>query len=211
VSAARHRQTGFSLVELMIALALGLFVTAVGLAAMTSHLRESRKLLVEARLMQDLRATSDVMSRNLRRAGHWQGAGAGVWTGQANPVSAWTTSHNQLDMAYEREGAANDRYAFRLRDGVIDLQIGNGPWQAMTDAGTAFITALDIEPQVQETALDGLCTRACAAGSTTCPPRMEIRSVALRIDARSASDATFTRSVQTTVRLRNDRIVGACP
>jgi prepilin peptidase dependent protein B len=65
----RRHQHGLSIVELMVGLALGLLVVAAALLALTHHLRENRSLLMEARLMQDLRTTSDLIARDLRRAG----------------------------------------------------------------------------------------------------------------------------------------------
>ncbi len=201
-----------SLVELMIGMALGLFVVSVGLMGMTSHLRESRSLLLEARLMQDLRASADLMARGLRRAGHWRRAEERVWAGLANPHDTWTTDASQLRFGHEpAPGHDANTFGYRLRQGVIEMKVGDAPWQAMTDAGTLQVTALRITPQVQDTPLGDFCTVPCPPESAAaCTPHHEVRSVALRIEGRAAGDATVTRHVQVTVRLRNDRVVGAC-
>ena len=68
-----------SLVELLIGITLGLFITGAGITAFVVHLRESRSLIAQSRLMQDLRATTDLITRDLRRAGYWGDAAAGVW------------------------------------------------------------------------------------------------------------------------------------
>jgi len=49
-------QRGLSIVEMLIGLALGLFIVAAGLTLLASNLREHRAVpvLLEARLMQDL-------------------------------------------------------------------------------------------------------------------------------------------------------------
>jgi prepilin peptidase dependent protein B len=70
---------GVSIVELMIGLALGLFVVGGGLLMLAGFTDENRRLLLETRLNQDLRAASDVVTRDLRRAGYWNAAHTGVW------------------------------------------------------------------------------------------------------------------------------------
>ncbi|HET7794348.1 MAG TPA: prepilin-type N-terminal cleavage/methylation domain-containing protein [Rhizobacter sp.] len=186
----RHRERGLSIVELMVGLAIGLTVIAAALLALTHHLRENRGLLVEARLMQDLRTASDLIARDLRRAGPLSVAEGGV------------------RFAYPDTGAS---LAYRLRDGAIEMQIGEGHWQALTDVNTLRVAAFRITPHTEEIVLDGFCSQACAAGSTRCPPRQTVRSLALHIEARGAAPMAPLRSMETTVRLRHDALTGACP
>lgn len=203
------------MVELMVGIAISLVIVAAALSVLALHLRENRSLLLAARLMQDLRSSSELIARDLRRAGHWHQASAGVWRAtapgtQANPHTEFAASDG-VSFAYSRDADSNPRLAYRLRAGVIDMQIGDGHWQAMTDGNTLQVTSFRITPQVQHIVLDGFCSRPCAEGSSTCPPRQALRSLMLRIEARAATDPTVTRSVQTTVRLRNDALSGACP
>ncbi|MBC7956050.1 MAG: prepilin-type N-terminal cleavage/methylation domain-containing protein, partial [Cytophagales bacterium] len=65
----RRHQQGLSIVELMVGMAIGLVIVAAALFALTHHLRTNQSLLIEARLMQDLRTASDLIARDLRRAG----------------------------------------------------------------------------------------------------------------------------------------------
>ncbi|MGY4828147.1 PilW family protein [Sphaerotilaceae bacterium SBD11-9] len=187
------RERGLSIVELMVGLAVGLTVIAAALLALTHHLRENRGLLIEARLMQDLRTATDLIARDLRRAGPLSLAEGGV------------------RFAYPDSGAS---LAYRLRDGVIEMQIGEGYWQGMTDINTLRVVTLRITPHTEEIALDGFCSQACAAGSASCPPRQTVRSLALHIEARAATPVPSMaplRSMETKVRLRHDALSGACP
>jgi prepilin peptidase dependent protein B len=228
--AARHfagvdPQRGFTLVELLIGLALGLLVVAAGTLLLAQQLREQRALLLEARLMQDLRTAADLVARDLRRAGHWGDAGAGVWSApsapRANPYAALAPASAASDAAsyaYSRDTTenntldANEQFGLRLRNGAIELQLGAGNWQALTDATLLTITALQINP-VFEDAIDlgALCNRPCAEADANCPPRQQVRSLTVRIAGRAVSDARVSRSLEARVRLRNDAIVGACP
>ena len=64
-----REQAGVSLVELLIGITIGLFIVGASVTALLTHLRESRSLIAQSRLMQDLRATTDLMARDLRRIG----------------------------------------------------------------------------------------------------------------------------------------------
>jgi prepilin peptidase dependent protein B len=217
-------QRGLSLVELLIGLAIGLFIVAVAVTLLSSHLHEQRALMLESRLMQDLRATADLIVRDLRRAGHWGDAGAGVWRSGAsavvaNPYTAVApaaAASDTVSFRFSRDSSenhsvdANEQFGFRLRQGVIEMQLGGG-WQAVTDSGSVIVSAFNVRPEVQEISLERLCVLACAAGSVSCPPRQQVRSLAVSITGHATGDSSVVRSVRAAVRLRNDAIVGACP
>lgn len=187
---ARTCQRGISLVELMVGIAIGLVIVAAALFALTHHLRENRAMLLETRLMQDLRTTTDLIARDLRRAGTLS---------QGNDGLRFSYPHTSEPLAY------------RLRGSVIEMQFGDGPWQALTDANTLRVASFNITPHEQEIVLAGFCSQPCAEAGTTCPPRQTVRSLAIQVEARAATDPTVNRSVLTTVRLRNDALTGACP
>jgi prepilin peptidase dependent protein B len=65
----RRRQGGVSLIELMIGILVGMIVIAATIAIYVSTLRGGNNTLRTARLNQELRATMDVMVREIRRAG----------------------------------------------------------------------------------------------------------------------------------------------
>ena len=191
MNTTRHLQRGLSLVELMVGSAIGLIVVASALLALTHHLRESRGQLLETRLMQDLRTATELVAHNLRRAG---------------PVN-----ETENGVRFSHAGAEAEM-AYRLRAGVIEMKLGDGYWQAMTDANTLRVATFSITPRVDETVLTGFCARPCAEGSdATCPPRQQVRSLAIRVEGRAANDPAVTRSTHTTVRLRNDALLGTCP
>jgi prepilin peptidase dependent protein B len=218
-------QRGLSLIELMVGLAIGLFITAASATLMASHLRENRSLLLEARLMQDLRTAADVITRDLRRAGHWGDATSGVWlpgtsTTSVNPYAAVApagAASDAVSFRYSRDGSenqlvdSNEQFGFRLRNGTIDMLLGAGNWQALTDAGTLVVTAFSVTPSTATIDLQGACSKACPSGSTHCPPQQQVRSLALLISGRAVTDPGVTRSVRSQVRLRNDHFTGACP
>lgn len=68
------RPQGFSLVELMIALAAGLVVSSAVVAFLMSSFKSNSDYVISTRLTQDLRNTLDLVSRDLRRAGYSEDA-----------------------------------------------------------------------------------------------------------------------------------------
>jgi prepilin-type N-terminal cleavage/methylation domain-containing protein len=64
----KRNARGFSLVEMMVALALGLIVVTAVLALVLSIIRSNRQTLQSTRLNQELRATLAVIASDLRRA-----------------------------------------------------------------------------------------------------------------------------------------------
>ena len=56
---ARRPPRGVSIVELMVGITIGLFILAAATVMLTSQLADNRRLLLEAQVQQDLRATAD--------------------------------------------------------------------------------------------------------------------------------------------------------
>lgn len=229
-----HRQRGLSIVELMVGLAVGLVVAAAAIGALAQQAGSTRRLLLDARLTHELSTTAELMSRHLRRAHHWRGAAEAVWQPGAatlpNPHALSFDAPTQVSFTYSspathgattvREGnasapeplvAPNEHFGFRLVDGRVDMQLGEGRWQALTDPVALRVTALQIHPVVHEVPLAHRCAVDCDAATGACPPRLQLRTVALHLAAQSVADASLTRRLQHYVRLRNDTVSGACP
>ena len=222
-SAGPVNSAGFSLIELLVGLASGLFVVAAAIGLLTSHLQENRALVVETRLMQELRSAADRITRDLRRAGYWGDATAAVWqpdsASRVNPYLALAptaAASNSASFRYSRDPTENqavdlnEEFGYRLRNGNIEVLLG-GSWQTLTDSGTLVVTAFNVSPQVNEQPLEQLCSRPCPTEPAgDCPPRLQVRRLDLQISARSAVDSRVVRTLQSSVRLRNDALTGAC-
>lgn len=221
-----HRaERGLSLVELLVGTALGLFIVAGAVTLLLTHLREQRSLLMEARMMQDLRATADLMARDLRRAAYWGDSAVGLGSADAatrpNPYGALAPSAAASDVvrfSYSRDGTenhtvdGNETFGWRLHRGAIELDLGSG-WQRLTDPSMLTVTGFSVTPSVEPIDLSDLCTRPCdvqAAATALCPPRQQVRRMTLRIDGRAAGTTGAVRSIETQVKLRNDVVIGTC-
>ena len=232
-------QRGMSIVELMVGIALGMFLVAGAATLFVSHLGNSRRLLQEARVNQDLRAAADLIARDLRRAGHWGNAIAGtvVATGATattpNPYKAVVDNAGQQKIEYQysrdpvEDGVVNANEfggIQRTNAGVIQMKINNA-WQDVTDPNTINVSALTILPSEQPVDARDACATACCSdadvAAATCAlrniaagarcPEITVRRYQLTLTAAATTDSTVRRTLTTSVRVRNDEQSGVCP
>jgi type IV pilus assembly protein PilW len=213
---AHRLRRGLSLVELMVGVTIGLFVVAAATVMVSGQLGENRRLLVETQLQQDLRATADIITRELRRVGAWTLAETGVSTPTglffrfdqaAYPASAPASGAvlNELQFKYEREGGAWGPWGFKLEGGVIkSLQTGNS-WQDLTDPAVMFVDAFTITVE-RATPQQLPCPTLCPGGVTTCWPQLHVVDFVVYIEGRAKANLGIPvrRSITSRVRPRND-------
>ncbi len=226
----RGPSRGFSLVELMVGIAVGMFVVAAAALVTTSQLTDNRRLLLETQLQQDLRAAADIVARDLRRAGFWSAARTGVPApaGGAivpNPYSTVLIDATNKTVQYSyRRGAGSESFGFKLgTDGVLracqsDFAAGgcSSGWQDLTDGSTVEVTGFTISTarsgaRAQSANGDALtvpCPALCAdpLNPTGCWPTVRVREVVISISGRARSNSAVTRSLEVSTRLRNDGV-----
>jgi prepilin peptidase dependent protein B len=218
-------QRGLSMVELMVGVAVGLFVVAGATMVVSNQLGDNRRLMLETQIQQDLRAAADVIAKDIRRSGHWDDAKTGVWhpgatsvppnntnTGLTHPDSDTqpllpNVAASGVQFRYTREGVIQHA-GFRLLNGTIQMQISPNNWQALTDASTLRITKFEVELNSRDIAL--ACFSPCGA-APFCPPTQTVRDITVVIEGAAVHDASVRRGAQSNARLRNDVIQGACP
>ena len=155
-------QRGLSIVELMVGIAIGLFVIGGATKLFIDYLSSNRRLLIETRVNQDLRAAADVVVRDLRRAGYWNNAVAGVYSLGATAVvanphkngnGAVSSTSASVNYSYARnDGDAldtNEYGGFRLVQGVLQMLDRGIPtvesnWLDLTDPATLSVTAFTV-------------------------------------------------------------------
>jgi prepilin peptidase dependent protein B len=228
-----RRQRGMTLVELMVGIAVGLFVVAGATKLLVDNLTNNRRLLLETRVNQDLRSAADLIVRDLRRAGYWRNA-TNVVTGATvlNPYSAITNTTTdlttgELTFTYDRDGnsAVNDgdRSGFRVNAGMLEIQNGANGWQPVTDSGSMEIVVATLAVTTKSVDLSKSCpcltTLACTPASFdvgganyATKPLLTVHDYDLRLTGRAPSPNTnVRRTVREMVRVRNDEPSGTCP
>ncbi|MEJ6000289.1 PilW family protein [Paucibacter soli] len=227
-------ERGISLVELMIGLAVGLMVTAGAISLFATNVSQSRRVVANARVEQDLRNIADLITRDLRRAGYWGNAikgtlavGAGA-AAASNPYAsvapASSATDGQIVYSFSRDAdnasdalkdAKSDAEIFGFRrnseDGTVEMQTGKDTWKKLNDPNYTTITALSLsDASPASIPLGYRCPTNCAAGTPNCP-EVKVRRYDLVLTGRSVLDSTVVRTLRTSVRLRNDQMSGQCP
>jgi type IV pilus assembly protein PilW len=226
------RQRGLSLVELMVGVAVGLFVVAGAAKVTVDSVVSNRRLLMEARVNQDMRAAADVIARDLRRASYWENSLSGLWSTGSSVVSA-TNPYWQIDASaannttgsivysYQRPNAADRNLGFRLvvdsGVGHIEIQDATGGWQTITDPASINVSSFTIAETSKAIELWTFCScRTRVPPITGCDdatlstsanrPQMVMRDYVMQIRASSATDPAVQRELRETVRVRNDAL-----
>lgn len=222
-------QRGLSIVELMVGVAIGMFVVGGAIKLFVDMFGNNRRLLLEARVNQDLRAAADIIARDLRRAGYRSDADA-----IANPASAASVAGNtfaqsfaltasRVDYAYDR-GAAASTAGFSLSGNTIFMSVG-GVAQPLTDPATLRVTDFRIVNAASAAMVTELWTYcgcygvasgvagACPAGFSTSASRPQgvVRWVDIVIEGEAPTAPAVRRRVVESVRVRNELIQGGCP
>lgn len=199
-------QRGFTLIELMIAMVIGLIILTAVISMFVSMVKADNDYLKSIRLNQELRAAMSLITRDIRRAGTNQSAAVNsATTPPTNPFSVaggtrlTITADQQGDLiscltySYDANDGSNELFGYRLdsTNGTVETRAGgtacnaNG-WQTITDANLVNITALTF-------------------GDTTVTELgVNIRQITVTLSGQLRNDSTVTRTFTETVRVRND-------
>ncbi len=222
----RGRDRGFTLIELMVTLVLGLIVVGGVMAVFISTYQSNAQNIKMVRLNEEMRAVMSMMSRDLRRAGARDMAWQPSLLGSANPfannvnwvVTKYGTeaSRSCVAFAYDSDGDDTltdaDRFGYRLNAGAIELRQAGaactaGGWQNITDENVLRV-------------LDFTVSTTLEYATTLTGVQLRYATIRLRgaTHTRSGAPATVTaadcskidvacRTLIEKIRLRNDAIL----
>jgi len=230
------KQNGYSLIEIMIALLLGLIVVAATITIYITTIRGSSDIIKSARLNHDLESAMSLMVNDIRRAGYWGGAIAGA-DSSTNPFTIGT-ANIQIPMAacilYSYD-ADNDRapdngeyYGFKLQSGAIKIRSADTA-ETTTDCTGIGWSTLTVEESVNITGLTFTSAYKCLDTSaipippatvavtsfnSTCADAalpvghkaVESRQISIALTGQLVNDTAVTKKLTSTVKVRNDRI-----
>lgn len=154
------KQIGFTLIEIMIALLLGLIVIGATISIYIATLSSSNSTIRSSRLNHDLDSVMTLMLNDIRRAGYWAGASDEVNTN--NPFTNTATNASILEnntcilYSYDADADStvdnNEYYGFKLQNntimmrlsgsGTTDCNDANDTWQNFIDSNQLTITSL---------------------------------------------------------------------
>jgi len=211
---------GLTLIELLIAMVLGIFVTGTVITVFTTTVKYNADNLQMIRLNQELRGAMSLISRDLRRAGYFNSATVNTtYLDQFGGSVARDCIHFAYDINADGVIENSDYLAYKLKDNEIklgssaattfdcdtpSLTIG---WEALTkysstgDRSGIKVTQLQFEPECS------IAGGTVSPGSFTCTGGIEVRNVVITITGQVTTPADGTivsRTLTETIKLRND-------
>lgn len=232
----RRKVQGVSLVELLVGLAIGLFLLAGALSLFSQQSKTAMSVTLEAQLNRNLRQAADFLEQDLRRAGAWENAVAGAPSATrapiANPHSTLTATASSIEYSYGQDNArqqpsglnlanTDEQFGVRLNNGTLEAAVGQGRWQPLTDTRAVEITRFVVMPRVTSASASDACRKTCceAVLLPTCPqvnapqgcPKVQRVAYDIEIGGRSRRDPRLARVLNSQVQVRNELIVGMCP
>lgn len=205
LSPGRHRagSHGFSLVELMVAMVLGLVVSGAVIALVVAIIHSNRQTLQSTRLNQELRATLAVIANDLRRARAVDDPLSIAVAAGGNPFRAVDTATAGCVVYAYDDAIDGPWHVIRLDAGRIVLQGAATRPATCSPAGTPEVLGSD---QVEITTLTFTPTT-----TSTNPPQATdeslVRAVTVTIAGRLVDDdqslAGITRTMAQTVYVRS--------
>jgi prepilin-type N-terminal cleavage/methylation domain-containing protein len=205
--AMKQPQAGFNLIELMVAILIGLIILAAVVGLFVSMIKSDSDNLKAIRLNQELRSTMSLIVRDIRRAGS-DGSAATRATGPY-PFSTTTT---RLTISPNAQANANACVSFAYdqnKDGVDD---GNAErfgyrWDSAEGAVEVRQTGLACnatgwENFTDESLIDILGLNfselAVVEGG------MYIRQITVTLRGRLRKDNTVSNTIAETIKIRNE-------
>jgi len=218
------RQTGVTLVETMIGLALSMIVVSSMVSLMSNSMGSATRIIQMSQLTDELRNTMSMMSRDVRRANFnpnsiycYANSKCGS-DGSATQSSDITINGDENCMLFNLDrnwdGVANTDAAggFALDTsgavGVIKMWVGdaspscataqvanNADWIEVTDPGFVNITEFELDR-------DGQFESNVESGTGTLTQRTRV--IRMQIRGELILDTTINRRIEDTVKVRND-------
>lgn len=216
------RHGGFTLVELLVGMVIGMVVLAAVTQVMVSSNNTNLDTLRMVRFNQEMRSVMNLMTSDLRRGGFNGFAVSQIGQGSvlASPFAGLTIDDVAVDAAnpspltgtclrysYDdssnaatnADGALNgsEQYGFRFNGGAVQRHTtaatcADAGWQALTDTTNLTVTALTF------TLTDNLVCEGTSNG-------IHVQSVTISFTAASPLVTGLARTLTETVRTRNNR------
>lgn len=215
----RNKQIdGFSLVELLVGLAVGLIAISGALSIVITTLASSNTTLGATRLNEDLSAAMQVLVNDVRRAGYWGTTNDSIF--DYDTPSMTRASANCLLYAYDEDADSTldstEYFGFRLSNGTVEMRTrgdsltdcadSDNRWESLTDPDIITVTAFtftDSSQCVDSKSVDA----ACGDPSASPNPFVKVRQLDITLTGVLAGDGAVTKTLQESVRLRNDEVL----
>lgn len=199
--ARNNKNSGFTLVEILISLLLGALLLAMIIGLYVTNVQAGEKAAKFSRLRTDLHALLALMEDDIRRAGYG-GSDFMVGVGKSKVIDSINTSDEKCivySYNFDDSSAASSTHfmGFRYDDTDKTVQFGRGVNIQAVDCYSSG-SWLDLtDPNfIQVTDLAFIESEVSSAAAT-------IRSVEISVAGELTSDSDYTYSTDTQVKVRN--------
>lgn len=213
----RTSQRGYSLIEMMISITLGLFILSGSIVVLVNTMHSSHEALKLMRLSYDMQTAMNLIVDDLRRAGYWSQAindvesgantnpfmqaGTDISINNSNTCVLFTYDDDKSGTLPALNNAGGDkRYGYRLSGQTIQMRplgadfsctASADSWEPLTDN---LITNFSINETDTVVPVDGTTST------------VTIRYITVTMTAQLDTDPVITRTLTQTVRVRNDKL-----
>ena len=220
------RQSGMSLMEVLIAMSISLIVTASMIALMANSLGTTARIIKMTKLSDDLRITMQMMSRDVRRSSYNSNSmycyanedcgtdGAATLAGDIT-INADEDCFTFLpDRDHDGDSTENGAGGFRLVPsggvGVIEMwtgdaspdcaaAAGSSSWVQITNPDNINISAFSVDDDLSYTVVildDGIDTLS-----------QRVRKLRMNMEGRLVVDNSIVRQIEDVIAVRNDLLL----
>lgn len=210
---------GFSLIELMVAITLGLIVMGSLVTFTVSMVSANSANIRMTRLTQDLRTSMNIATREVRRSGYDSGSVNTALT--SNDPSGYLDlevdeANSCVTYTYDRGDATTESRGFRLGAGALQMKVGSGAtpisctsadgWENVSDPNVVTIT--EFTPRLFETRFCGELGEYKDETGTDYAvlARGGVRTLAVCVKGNLNADPGISRHVGDLIRLRAEEL-----
>lgn len=134
-----HRSQGFSLIEMMVAITIGLILIGAVLGLLLSIMRANNQTIQATRLTQELRATAAVMASDIKRSSGVDDPMTVATANKGKPLNPFAAINAAtagcIRYAYANAPGGNF-HAVSLANGAVFLDVGTAAADATCGGGT---------------------------------------------------------------------------
>ena len=210
----RKKQSGLSIVEILIGLVISIIVAVAVLGVFTSTFNASDRVLQRGKLDRDLSAIMDIIANDVQRAGYWSNSTS---SGATNPFMTGTNditvngSANCLTFAYYNNNTsttstnvnATDKFGYGISGGAIKFyQSGDtfdcsavANWNSLSDTNSVTVTGFNVT---------STNTPVAITGSTS---TINYRKITITITGNLTNSSTDTKTITRTINVYNNKYI----
>jgi prepilin peptidase dependent protein B len=202
------KQSGFSLVELMVSMAIALFLMLGITAFFSTSTRATADNIKTTRVNSVTRSAMELMAREITRAGYWHDSDQHIGASYVNPFSTVEVAqHKHLGdcilFGYDanKNGTLDDTEfrGFRLKGSIIEMKTAGAAWAC--DEGTWQV----LTPGM--VAVDSLHFTLTAQSAPAGVKQVVNRKVQIQLSGSYTTDHTVRQALDDLVTIRNDIIL----